>query len=63
MQYNKENVEASRDWKDVTKKYLEEHAEEFKGSVVLPIDLEMPDYLNELGKLKSRRHRTSKKRH
>ena len=62
VQYNKENVDASRDWKDVTKKYLEEHPEEFKGSVVLPIDLEMPDYLNELGKLKSRRHRTSKKR-
>ena len=63
VQYNKENVDASRDWKDVTKKYLEEHPEEFEGSVVLPIDLEMPDYLNELGKLKTRRHRTSKKRH
>ena len=68
VQYNKENVDASRDWKEVTKKYLEEHPGEFEGSVVLPIDLEMPDYLNELGKypgdsLKSRRHRTSKKRH
>ena len=68
VQYNKENVDASRDWKEVTKKYLEEHPGEFEGSVVLPIDLEMPDYLNELGKypgdsFKSRRHRTSKKRH
>ena len=65
VQYNKENVDTSRDWKEVTKKYLEKHPEEFDGSVVLPIDLEMPDYLNELGKyprdsLKSRRHRTSK---
>ena len=68
VQYNKENVDASRDWKDVTKKYLKEHPEGFKGSVVLPIDLEMPDYLNELGKYpgtssKSHRYRTSKKRH
>ncbi len=66
VQYNKENVDASRDWKDVTKKYLKEHPEEFEGSVVLPIDLEMPDYLNELRKysgkphLKSRRYRTRK---
>ncbi len=66
VQYNKENVDASRDWKDVTKKYLEEHPEEFEGRVVLPIDLEMPDYLNGLRKrsggasLKPHRHRTRK---